>query len=314
MKKNIGLLILIFYWQSFADFKSKRIAQFTPQRIEQILNSDSNPIERRTAFRQLLKSSTAENAAKKHFKDTDPLIRRIALRFLVEHLGIKSMDYLISATADQDSSVRMLALSGLEPYFTHQNVKSVIEKIEKSDPDPALRRQAAALNWPYNRDNRLLRDDPSWDHEIVTIKSIKLPEEGWKFITDPHNNGHHKKHFDPAFNDSAWKPIKIGHWETQGWPNYDGIAWYRIYFKVPEIIDSNAVELLFEGVDESAWVWLNGIYLGKHDIGPVGWNIPFKLDATKEIKWGSENVLVVRVLDTALAGGIWKAIIMEILK
>lgn len=314
MKILIGILILSNYWQPFADFKLGSFAAPPPQNSEQIINSSSNPIERRIAFRQLLKNSDGETVAKKYLTDTDPLIRRAALYFLIDRLGDKSIDFMIKATTDDDSSVRMLALSGLIPYSSMTKVQCVFQHIEQNDPDQTLRQKAAAINWPFNRENRLLRNDPSWDYEIVTLESIQLIDEDWKFKTDPNANGHHKKYFDPALNDSSWDPIKIGHWETQGWTDYDGIAWYRIPFKMSDKIDSNAVEFLFEGIDESAWVWLNGIYLGKHDIGAAGWNTPFRLDATTEIKWGEENILVVRVLDTEKAGGIWKPIKMEILK
>ena len=40
----------------------------------------------------------------------------------------------------------------------------------------------------------------------------------------------------------------------------------------------------------------------------------FKLDITKEVKWGAENVLVVRVEDTEGAGGIWKPVTVEVVK
>jgi len=318
MKFFIGVLILSCFWQSCtstkADFKSKRIAEYTPQRIEQIMTSSSDAVERRTAFRQLLNNSKAENSAEKYLNDDDPIIRRSALYYLIDHHGEKSVDYMISATTDSSNLVRALALSGLTPYSENPSVQSAIDSMEQKDPDPNLRRQAAEINWPFKRDNKLLRDDPSWDYEIVTQKSIELSDENWKFTTDPNSNGHRQKYFDPLFDDSSWKPIKVGNWETQGWPGYDGIAWYRIRFYAPEKIESNAVELLFEGVDESGWVWLNGVYIGVHDIGTAGWNVPFRLDATKEIKWGQENILVVRVLDTVEAGGIWKPIIMEVLK
>ena len=76
----------------------------------------------------------------------------------------------------------------------------------------------------------------------------------------------------------------------------------------------NAVELAFGAVDESAWVWLNGKYIGKHDIGPDGWKVPFWLDVTREIRFGGENLLAVRVKDTEKAGGIWKPVTVDILK
>lgn len=106
----------------------------------------------------------------------------------------------------------------------------------------------------------------------------------------------------------------MGVWEDQGFADYDGVAWYTIKFKMPEKIDSNAVEVVFDAVDESAWVWLNGTYLGAHDVGPEGWKESFAMDCTKEIQWGKENVLTVRVFDAAYAGGIYKPVRIEILK
>ena len=74
------------------------------------------------------------------------------------------------------------------------------------------------------------------------------------------------------------------------------------------------VEIGFGKPKEDLYVWLNGIYLGCHDLGPSGWNVPFSLDCTKEIRWGRENILAVRILDTAGDGGIYKPIEIEILK
>jgi len=84
--------------------------------------------------------------------------------------------------------------------------------------------------------------------------------------------------------------------------------------RMPEKIDSNAVEIAFGAVDEAAWVWLNGEYLGCHDLGLEGWNQPFEVDCRKEVRWGAENVLAVRVLDSGAAGGIWKPVRIDVLK
>jgi len=83
---------------------------------------------------------------------------------------------------------------------------------------------------------------------------------------------------------------------------------------MPTKPDCSAVELQFGGVDESAWVWLNGVYLGEHDVGHEGYKTPFRLSATREIVWGGRNVLAVRVLDTRQGGGIHGPISVEILK
>jgi hypothetical protein len=65
-------------------------------------------------------------------------------------------------------------------------------------------------------------------------------------------------------------------------------------------------ELYFPLVDEEAWVWLNGSYVGQRAEGQDAWNKPFYLDITNEILWGKENILTVRVFDSDKAGGICK--------
>ena len=178
-----------------------------------------------------------------------------------------------------------------------------------------VRRSANRIvDFPFFREVRLLRNDPTHDHEVVTVMSVPLPQEGWRFHTDPMENGHHKGWFESDFNDSKWKQLKVGVWETQGYHGYDGIAWYRIRFTMPPKSECAAVELHFGAVDEAAWVWLNGKFVGQHDIGTSGWDRPFDLNITDEINWDGENVLVVRVEDTAAAGGIWKPVCVNLVK
>ncbi|MBE6373002.1 MAG: hypothetical protein E7055_13145 [Lentisphaerae bacterium] len=128
------------------------------------------------------------------------------------------------------------------------------------------------------------------------------------------SNGHHRGWFNPGFNDSKWKKLKIGVWENQGYHGYDGIAWYRIRFTMPPKSECSSVEIHFGAVDETAWVWLNGKYVGQHDVGIMGWDKPFDLNITDEINWGGENVLAVRVEDTVAAGGIWKPVVINLVK
>ena len=45
-----------------------------------------------------------------------------------------------------------------------------------------------------------------------------------------------------------------------------------------------------------------------------GRKVPFWLDVTREIRFGGENLLAVRVKDTEKAGGIWKPVTVDILK
>lgn len=307
----LALIMPLLLWGS--DLKSRRIAVFTPEQSKEIINKSRDQVVRRGAFRTMIDGKVKKNEIIPYLKDSDPIIRKAALNWLC--MGDKDvLAYLKTGLDDSEPQIRIYALGRLGPYLTEPGVNELVDKIARNDQEKEVRELAGHISWPFKRENRLLRNDPSWDYAITTVKTFQLPDDNWKFITDLKGEGHRKNYFKDDFADDSWKPIKVGHWELQGWPDYDGIGWYRIRFKMPEKIDSNAVEITFGGVDESAWVWMNGIYLGKHDIGTDGWAYPFTLDMTKEIKWGEENILTVRVMNRSMNGGIYKPVMIEILK
>ena len=174
------------------------------------------------------------------------------------------------------------------------------------------------VKFPFHRENVALSQDKAYDHSLSLVRRIDLPKTGWSFVTDPENAhfaGEKALFGSPAGWNSA-KPIEIGReWEKQGFPGYDGYAWYRLRFVLPDRPDGcDSTELCFDGVDEEAWVWLNGTYVGQHAEGTSGYEQPFRFGIGGEARWGGENELVVRVNDTAGAGGIWKGVRIEILK
>ena len=101
---------------------------------------------------------------------------------------------------------------------------------------------------------------------------------------------------------------------------FNGVAWYRLRFKVPERFSGSppSAYLHFEGVGSEATVWLNGKLLGKHtDFGKPGETIcgfvqKFEFDVTDVLKRTGDNVLAVRVFHNdpeesspLNRGGIW---------
>ncbi len=276
-------------------------------------NLDDHPVRRRQAFR----AAVAENPSliRSHLDDSDEEIRRYALYCLVKADGTAALPQLRKALADSDLLVELTAveaLAGLAPQSAE--ARALLTEALPTLRTAAARETAVKASWPFHRDIKLLRNDASWDHEVTVVQKIDLPLKGWRFMTDPQQDAHTKNVFGTDFDDSGWRTMDIGYWEFQGVDDYNGIAWYRIRFTLPDKIDHNAVEIHFDGVDESAWVWLNGIYLGCHDLGEMGVDMPFAMDGTQEARWGGENVLTVRILDTGRAGGITKPVHIEILK
>ena len=246
----------------------------------------------------------------------DAEIRRSAVWQVFLQKQEKSIEVLSKAVDDKDFMVRKSAIEALIALHAKKcaAATAVLERVSSTEGAPKLRQLACAAVWPFQREIQLLRNNPSWDYSITTVKSVQLPTTGWKFILDKEIDGHKKGFYNIECDTSSWSDIGVGWWENLGYKDYDGFAWYRIEFTAPEKIDSNAVELHFGAVDEAAWIWLNGTYLGCHDIGLAGWNTPFDVDCTKELKWGEKNLLVVRVQDAADAGGIWKPITLNVLK
>ena len=73
------------------------------------------------------------------------------------------------------------------------------------------------------------------------------------------------------FDDSHWAAINIGQaWEDQGYVGYDEGAWYRARIEV-DAEEGRPVHLAFGGVDNNAYVYVNGTFVGEHH----GWNHSF---------------------------------------
>lgn len=277
--------------------------------------SDENLVVRRTAARILAeKGPLAEAALAKAFENEDALVRRTALRGLCQSKAEVAIGWVRRGLIDKDPAVRRLAVDWCIGQSRTEAITALLIPL-RSDPEPAIREAAAAALFPFQRENISLRNRRDYDHDVRITQTIPLAEDGWKFRLDAADEGHIRKWFESRAPGEGWVSIKTGKpWETQG-HKYDGVAWYRLHFRAPiKPTKISAVDLAFDGVDEAAWVWLNGEFIGSHDIGKAGWNKPFQLDVTKEIRWDAENELVVRVFDSASAGGIWKPVRLEVLE
>ena len=212
--------------------------------------------------------------------------------------------------ADKSSDQLARVLICCAENLQDQSKKSeLLRKVAEGTYSLSASKEANRRNFNFHRVNVRLQDRKDWDFEIVKVKSVSIPTTDWKLKADRNATGHLNGFFKQDYPDSDWtkggvKTLK-----------YQPLVWYRIRFTAPEKPDCNAAELHFGGVESSGWIWLNGIYVGARDEGPTAWNKPFSLDITNEIRWGKENLLVVRVSSTdAEDSGIYKPITLEILK
>ena len=276
---------------------------------------DENVIVRRTAARLLGElGEPAAAALATTQQDVDPLVRRIGLAAICRLGGGGALAAVEHALTDSSAMVRLAAVQHLETMKPRTETVLALLNRAGSDPEDKVRRIATRATWPFHRESPSIRDHQQTDRDITVAQTIPLPRDGWQFALDPLRTGHRQEWYEPEFDDSGWDTISIEQaWQAAGY-DYVGVSWYRRAIEVPPEVEHLAVDLHFGGVDESAWVWLNGVYVGQHDVGPSGWNDPFRLDITGEIQWGTTNHLVVRAMNTAHAGGIWQPVSLEVLR
>lgn len=276
---------------------------------------DENPLLRRQAARLLLEmGAPARGVLIGAMDNPDLLVRRTALKITWKLPTDDALPYLEKALKDESVLVRQAAVSRLVAIRPQTKaVQKLVEQASKDEAD-SVRLPALKAIWPFHRENVSIRDR-HYDHDIQVVQTIRLPKGGWRFRLDPKRDGHKLGWFKADFDDAKWRLIAIEQaWQKAG-VQYIGVAWYRRWIELPPKPKKMiAAELHFLGVDESAWVWVNGIYVGQHDMGPQGWDQPFRLGVAKELKWGARNHITVRAMNTAHAGGIWRPVEIEVLK
>lgn len=272
------------------------LAANDPQVVAKALK-DADPVVARTAARKLTGLGPAALAqVKLALAHPDPLLRRNTALGLGAW-GDAALAPLTGAMADRDPLVRQAAVISLARLSSQP---AVVKLIEDAGQDEAqMVRDAARM---------------ATASSFRLAESIPLPKAGWRFKIDPDRFGQHKSWFNAEFDDSGWDTIEIEQaWQQAGY-QHTGVSWYRRTVDLPAREKADRVELVFEGVDESAWVWVNGQYAGEHDIGPEGWDDPFRLDVTELVEWGKPNQITVQAMNTAFAGGIWRPVHLDILE
>lgn len=118
----------------------------------------------------------------------------------------------------------------------------------------------------------------------------------------------------PVPDDNDWQKILVpSPWEQQGYPKYDGNAWYRRTFTIPESLlqrDEDLV-LLMGKVDDFDRTYLNGKLIGKTNDGrPYGRSQSFGKQRVYSIPSGllrkGSNTIEVFVVDMGNVGGIYE--------
>ena len=144
-----------------------------------------------------------------------------------------------------------------------------------------------------------------WAHRRQPRQYLDL-DGTWRLAFDADNGGLGRGWHRPSFDDSGWRaaPVPLP-WDLVDQPGFggydgtgygtgtafvDGYAWYRRKFRVPGQWADDVVRLHFLGVSYTAWVYVDGDLVGRHD----GGHTPFTLHLGR-LAPGTEHTLAVRV-------------------
>lgn len=114
------------------------------------------------------------------------------------------------------------------------------------------------------------------------------------------------------YDDSEWERIRVpSTWENQGFPGYDGYAWYRTRFHMPKSSEGREIVLKLGRVDDVDVTYVNGCLVGGKGGFPPEYETAWDQKRVYELpteclRYGRENTLAVRVYDAHGGGGIYR--------
>lgn len=153
---------------------------------------------------------------------------------------------------------------------------------------------------------------PDFAEALVQLKKIAADPELARRETLAQQNAWYEK-ADPGsktgaawsaadLDESDWKTMTLPTlWESAGYPDFDGVFWFRRTFDLPQSWDGGDVVLHLGAVDDIDTTWINGALAG----ATSGWSLPRVYRIPANVLKRGKNVLVVRVLDTGGGGGLY---------
>lgn len=190
------------------------------------------------------------------------------------------------------------ALDELEAIFKQASDGSVFDN-----------RSSESNSWKklFDRYRSKIHEATAFEALFEAPTLIQQHRDGWRFQTDSEQHGE-QLGWANKINDSNWPLIQtVGPWQKQGFPEFQGKAWYRKVIQTPKISDGKRLILYFPAVDGDAIIYWNGKKIGEHLLDPktyAGWNKPFYFDITDIAEPDQPNQIAVSVEKNRAVGGI----------
>lgn len=114
---------------------------------------------------------------------------------------------------------------------------------------------------------------------VVSAENTDFDDSGWDIVSTPHG--------------LEYLPV-----DASGSINYQGEAWYRKHFLVPETMKGQRIFLHFEAIMGKSKIWVNGKLIMQH----FGGFLPIVLDITDKVKFGGEKNIIAVLADNSNDG------------
>ncbi len=165
-----------------------------------------------------------------------------------------------------------------------------------------------------------LREKPALD-DVFGIKreSLGVRRGRAKVVVDVGGGAQFETLFhDPVASDGAevrayhddGTPAFFAHHYSGG--SNDAFGWYRLRLKTPAAFAGKKLYLVFEALDEDAYIYVNGTKVFEHSCASTGlvpdviWKTPFACDVSDFLRPGEEDLLAVGVYNRVGMGGIYE--------
>lgn len=177
---------------------------------------------------------------------------------------------------------------------------------------PGKKNTLAVRVYDYYREGGIVSGNVGLYVKSYRFLVQKNLEGTWKFKT-----GDKPEYKDPELDDSKWDEIIVpGYWETQGYNEYNGMAWYRKTFTISKPLDDDKLVMLLGKIDDLDETYLNGKLIGrtgefKENTNKMKHNNEWQemrgyLFPANLLNQNGENVIAVRVYDGYINGGIYE--------
>jgi hypothetical protein len=127
----------------------------------------------------------------------------------------------------------------------------------------------------------------------------------WKFEI-----GDNPEWAEPSYDDNDWEDLAVpSSWEDEGFPGYDGFAWYRTAFTINSAYSEKTLYLHLGAIDDVDEIYLNGNFIAYSGSLPPNYqtfahNLRTYTLSNDFINFSGENILAIRIYDGGGLGGI----------